>query len=74
MGTFLERIPMGRIGEEARMATFGRTILTVIAGLLYGLGWLLAKGLGGLWFLAAWMGAAVKVGWNDARGNHGPTR
>jgi len=56
------------------MATFGRTILTVIAGLLYGLGWLLAKGLGGLWFLVAWIGAAVKVGWNDARGNHGPTR
>ena len=70
-----QRIPLGRITAHARAATFGRTILTVIAGLLYGIGWLVAKGLGGLWFVVAWMGAAVMVGWNDARGNdNGPTR
>ncbi len=70
----LDEVPMSRIAEQARAATFGRTILTVIAGLLYVLGWLVAKGIGGLWFAVAWIGAAIHVGWTDARGNNGPPR
>ena len=39
-----------------------RVLLTVIGGLLYGLGWVTYKVLAAL----AWCGTAVKVGWREA--------
>jgi len=56
-----------RITIEARQTHFWRTVLTVIAALLFGVGWLSFKTLAGIWFVAAWCGAAVKVGWQEAR-------
>ncbi len=63
-----------RITAEARQRDFRRTAvvvlraaLTAIAATLYGLGWATAKVLSGLWFIAVWAGAAVKVGWQGAR-------
>lgn len=67
MTAVLERVPVDRIGAEARDIHPGRTLLTIIAGVLYGLGWLAAKTLAVLWLAAAWSLAAVKVGWADAR-------
>lgn len=73
MAHLLEQVPVGRITEEARQVRFGVTVLTVIAGLLYALGWIVAKAFTGAWFVLAWLGTAMKVGWKDARGN-GPAR
>lgn len=74
MAHLLEQVPVGRITEEARQVRFGLVVLTVIAGLLYALGWLVAKAFTGAWFVAAWLGTAVKVGWVDARAGRGATR
>lgn len=67
MAHVLDRIPVDRITDEAREVRFGYTVLTVLAGILFGLGWLVAKGFGALWFVLAWCGTAVKVGWKSAR-------
>lgn len=74
MAHLLEQVPVGRITDEAKQVRFWHTILTVIAGLLYGLGWLVAKAFAGLWFVLAWTGTAVKVGWTDARAGRGAAR
>lgn len=67
MSDVLDRVPLDRITVEARQAKFGRTLLLVLAGLFYAIGWLAAKAFGLLWFAIAWAGTAVKVGWADAR-------
>jgi hypothetical protein len=67
MAHVLEQVPVSRITQEAREVRFGRTVLAVIAGLLYGLGWLTAKLFSVVWFALAWAGTAVKIGWVDAR-------
>lgn len=67
MANVLGRVPVDRITVEARQVHPGRLVLTVLAGVLYGIGWLAAKVLGGLWLAVAWAGTAVKVGWTDAR-------
>jgi hypothetical protein len=68
MAHVLDRVPVSRITEDAKQVRFGRTLLALIAGLLYGLGWLTAKAFGLVWFALAWAGTAVKIGWVDARG------
>lgn len=63
----LNRVPVERITAEARQVQFARTLLTVIAGVLYGIGWLAGKVLGTLWLAMVWSVTAVKVGWVEAR-------
>lgn len=63
----LEQVPLQRITAEARQVHFGRTVLTIMAGLLFGLGWLVAKTLGGIWLALAWSVTAVRLGWAEAR-------
>lgn len=65
--TFIDQVMTDRITAEARQIRFWRTVLTVIAGLLFGLGWLTCKVLRGLWLVVAWCSAAVKVGFQEAR-------
>jgi len=62
-----EQIPLDRITAQARQVRFWRTVLTVLAGLLFGVGWLVAKAFGVMWLAVAWSAAAVKVGWQEAR-------
>jgi hypothetical protein len=63
MATVLERVPVDRISAEAREVHVGRTLLTLVAGFFYLLGWLAAKVVGG----AVWCLAAIRVGWREAR-------
>jgi hypothetical protein len=63
-----------RVSAEARRYEFARTVrtalravLTAIAAVLYAAGWVAFKTLAGLWLVAVWVGAAVKVGWREAR-------
>jgi hypothetical protein len=67
MTAVLERVPVDRITAEAKDVRFWRTVLTAVAGLLYGIGWLAAKTVTVLWRSVVWIGVAVKVGWQDAR-------
>lgn len=45
------------------MAGVWRVVLTAVAAVLYGLGWMAAKALHG----AVWAWTAVRVGWVEAR-------
>lgn len=63
----LERVPVDRITDKAREIRFSRSVVVALCGLLYALGWIAAKAFGLLWFSAVWVGAAVVVGWTDAR-------
>lgn len=72
--TFFDQVMTERITAEARQVQFRRTtlavlraVLTAVAAVLYSLGWAAFKTLAGLWFVAAWVGTAVKVGWQEAR-------
>lgn len=74
MAHVLDRVPVDRITVEAREVNLGRTFLTLLAGLLFGIGWVGAKVFGGLWlvlraigFGLAWCGVAVRLGWRQAR-------
>ena len=76
MTAVLDRIPVDSISEQARQVRFWRTVLTVIAGVLFGAGWLVAKMFGLAWLCAAWCTVAVREGWRQGRGTarNGPSR
>lgn len=63
--------PIERITAEAKQVEFGRTMLTVLAGVLFGIGWCTAKTFSLVWFALAWVATAVKVGWVEARKGSG---
>lgn len=63
----LDRVPLDKITAEARAISFVRTVLTLLAGILFGVGWVAAKTCQVLWFIGAWVFAAVRVGWREAR-------
>jgi hypothetical protein len=65
--SLLERIPAEEITRQAREVHFRRTALTVIAAVLFGLGWLAAKLLTGAWLALAWSVVAVREGWREGR-------
>jgi uncharacterized membrane protein YedE/YeeE len=63
----LDRIPVDDITVRARQARPGRVILTIIAGVLFGLGWVAYKACAAAWLAVAWCGSAVIEGWQEAR-------
>lgn len=67
MAVALDRIPVDHITQRARSASPGRTALTVIAAVLFGLGWLAYKACAGVWLALAWCCCAVAEGWQSAR-------
>lgn len=66
--TWAERVPVARISAEAQQVKFWRTALTVVAAVLFGLGWLAFKAFAVAWLAAAWSAVAVREGWREARG------
>lgn len=67
LDTMLDRVPVDRITTEAREVHFRRTVLTVLAGLLWLVGWSAGKAFTAVWFALAWAWTAVRLGWSDAR-------
>ena len=67
MTSVAERVPLERISRRAHAARPGRTALVVVAGLLFGLGWLAYRACAVAWLAAAWCGCAVIEGWQEAR-------
>jgi uncharacterized membrane protein YedE/YeeE len=70
--TLLERIPLDQISAEARQVRFSRVALTLVAGLLFGIGWVVAKAFGIAWLALAWSFVAVKVGFEAGRASSRP--
>jgi hypothetical protein len=65
---FVERVEL-----EARKITPGRTILTLIAAVLYAVGWIIGLAVRFVWSCISWGVAAAKVGFQEARGSKGGT-
>lgn len=65
--TFLDEALTDRITEQAKRVRFSRVALTILAGLLFGLGWLAAKTVTAVWFVLAWCVTAIRVGWQEGR-------
>jgi hypothetical protein len=70
----LDRVPLERIGERAARARPGVVALTVVAAVLFGLGWAAWRVCAAVrqvavnvWRGAVWCGAAVAEGWVSAR-------
>jgi uncharacterized membrane protein YedE/YeeE len=70
----LQRVPVEQINRQAREVRFWRTVLLALAGLLFGVGWLVAKGFAVAWLAMAWTATAVKVGWQAGRAPASRTR
>ena len=68
----LDRVPVDEITKRARSARPGHVLATVIAGVLFGIAWLIAKLLGVIWFGLAWLYMAADEGWRSARGTGRP--
>jgi len=58
-------VPLDRIVAEARQVRIAKLLLGFLLAPLYVVGWLVGKTVLATVFLAA----AVKVGWQDARGS-----
>jgi uncharacterized membrane protein YedE/YeeE len=67
LASMLDRVPVDEINTRARETHFWRTVLTVVAGLLFGLGWVAAKACAVVWLACTWSAAAVAIGWREAR-------
>jgi hypothetical protein len=63
------------ITEQARQVRFWHSVATAVAFVLFGAGWLAAKGFGLLWFGLVWCACAVREGWREGRAevNRGPS-
>ena len=62
-----ERVPLDRISRRAHAAKPGRTVLVVIASVLFGVGWLAYKACAVAWLALVWCGSAVIEGWQASR-------
>lgn len=69
--TLIDRVPVDRITAEARNIHAGRALLTLVAAVLFAVGWITAKVFIVTWAAIAWGAAAVKIGWQDARRSSG---
>lgn len=64
----LQQATLDQIREQARTLTPLRTLLTLLASVLFGVGWVAAKTLGTVWLGLTWAYAAVVVGWKSSAG------
>jgi hypothetical protein len=62
-----QRVPLDRIEDRARRARPGRAVLTVVAAVLFGLGWLAFRACALAWLALSWCGCAVIEGWQSAK-------
>jgi hypothetical protein len=70
---FIDDTLVEQIGQDARQVDaaaaarrIGRFLLTVIAGVLYTVGWTVRKVFVVGWLAFTWSWAAVRLGWREA--------
>lgn len=68
MTAFYDRFPVDAVTEQARQVRPARVLLGLFGGLLYVIGWSVAKLCGVTFFAAAWCAVAVRTGWREACG------
>ena len=59
-------VDLAVINTEAKQVQFSRFVLTLLAGVLYGIGWTVRKLFVVLWLAIAWSWTALKLGWQEA--------
>ena len=64
-------MPVDEITEQAKTVKPGRAVLTVVAAVLFGIGWIVARIFAVLWLAFMWSSVAIREGW---RASHGPSR
>ena len=71
---FLDDVLTDRITEQARQVDVGRTVLALLAAVMFGVGWCAAKtvtglvvALRGVLLAIVWVGVAVREGWRAGR-------
>jgi len=69
-------IPLAdEVAAKARRVGFWRTVLTCVTAVLFAAGWAVAKLFTVVWLAVTWTGAAIALGWQEARGTRGrPSR
>jgi hypothetical protein len=73
MTAITERLDLDAITAQARDVRFWRTVLTAVAGVLFGVGWVVAKAFGVVWLASAWVFVAVRAGYREGRGARVPS-
>lgn len=68
MTALLDRVTVDQITAQARQASPGRALLTLLGALLMGLGWLVAWAYRGAFVAGAWAFTAARMGWLRAHG------
>jgi len=58
---------LDRISARADDIHFWRTVLTILAAILYGAGWITYKTFAVTWLAAKWSYAAAATGWDEAK-------
>lgn len=71
MTALTDQFTLDEITAQAKAVRPGRAVLTVIAAVLFGIGWVTARVFSVLWLAVMWTGVAVREGW---RASHGPSR
>lgn len=75
MTTVLDRVPVASISAQARQVHAGRTLLRLLTGLFYVIGWVAFRVCAVAWLAMAWCAVATREGWRDARKvSRGPAR
>jgi hypothetical protein len=74
MSVIAERVPLAEVSRQAREVRFGATVIAAVTGVLFGLGWLIAKLFAVGWLALAWTATAVRLGAQHAQAHQKPTR
>jgi hypothetical protein len=74
MTVLVDRFQVEEITRQARDIHPLRTLLTWLAALLFGVGWLLCRTFQVLWLAGAWAFVAARSGWRAAKVSNGPAR
>jgi len=67
MTTILDRVPVERITAQARQVHAGRTLLTMLAGFFFLIGWVAFRVVAVAWLALTWCAVATREGWREAR-------
>ena len=76
LDSVLQRVPVDDITAAARrvharevVAAVVRALLTTVAAVLFGTGWVAGRVVVVTWRAAVWSAVAVRVGWRAGRGS-----
>jgi hypothetical protein len=61
-------VDLNSINEQAREVRPGRALATLLAAVLFSVGWVVGKGFGVSWFAVSWAAVAARTGYRAARG------